>query len=57
MRIAINLAIGSEETVADWGPDAVATIQHNVREKFIKSACRFISLCHFIPWDCFESVK
>ena len=37
VRIAINIAVGSENSVADWGPDAVIKIQRAAREKLLRS--------------------
>jgi len=36
VRIAINIAVGSENSVADWGPDAVIKIQTAARDKLLR---------------------
>ena len=36
VRAAINLAIGSEDTVADWGQDAILKIQAIAKRKILR---------------------
>lgn len=36
VRMAINIAIGSEDTVASWAPDAVYRIQESARRKLLE---------------------
>ncbi|XP_077997158.1 ATP-dependent RNA helicase TDRD9-like [Glandiceps talaboti] len=36
VRMAVNLAVGSEDAIADWGPAAIFKIQKSAREKLLR---------------------
>ncbi len=44
VRMAINLAIGNESTVTDWGQDAVLRIQTDARAKLLQLVLRKITM-------------